>query len=58
MNEFITFIRTWLSERSTWIGIFALLAAFNINPLTDIQREAIIVVGISLVARHEQKSIR
>jgi hypothetical protein len=58
MNEFITFIRTWLGERSTWIGIFALLAAFNIDPLTDIQREAIIVVGISLVARHEQKSIR
>ena len=55
MNEFITFIRSWLSEKSTWIGIFALLTAFNIDPLTDIQKEAIIVVGISLVARHGTK---
>lgn len=58
MNELITFVRSWLSEKSSWIGIFALLAAFNINPLTQVQKEAIIVVGISLVARHEQKSIR
>jgi hypothetical protein len=58
MDTFITFMRAWLSERSTWIGIFALLAAFNIGDLTEDQKLAIIAVGTSLVARHEQKSIR
>lgn len=55
MYSIINYFRTWLSERSTWVGIFALLAAFNIDPLTQPQKEAIIVVGISLVARHETK---
>jgi hypothetical protein len=54
MDTFITFIRTWLSEKSSWIGIFALLAAFNIGDLTEDQKLAIIAVGTSLVARHEK----
>lgn len=49
----IDFIKGWLGEKSTWTGIFMLLAAFNITTLTEAQKAAIATVGISLVARHE-----
>ena len=49
------FFRNWLSEKSTWAGLFLLLTAFNIHTFTDEQKAAITVVGISLVARHEGK---
>ena len=52
----IDFLRDWLSEKSTWIGIFTLLTAFNVNHLTPGQQSAITAVGIGLVARHERKS--
>jgi hypothetical protein len=50
----MNFIKDWLSEKTTWVGIFALLAAFNITHLTKEQQLAITAVGISLVARHEK----
>lgn len=49
------FIKSWLSEKSTWMGIFALLASFNITTLTQEQQLAVAAVGISLVARNETK---
>lgn len=49
----MNFIRDWLSEKSTWAGIFMLLTAFNITTLTENQKAAIAVVGISLVARRD-----
>lgn len=49
------FIQTWLSEKTTWMGIFALIAAFNIHTFTTEQQAAIAAVGISLVARNENK---
>lgn len=52
-NE-MDFIRNWLSEKTTWTGIFLLLGAFNVADLTDAQKVAIATVGISLVARQEK----
>ena len=51
------FIRNWLSERTTWTGLFALLVAFNIHSFTEEQRLAITAVGISLVARNENRRV-
>jgi hypothetical protein len=48
------FIRNWLSEKTTWTGIFLLLGAFNIADLTEAQKFAITAVGISLVARQDK----
>ena len=50
------FIATWLSERTTWVGLFALFAAFNVHNFTHEQQEALILVGISLVARNETRN--
>ncbi|WP_165786400.1 hypothetical protein [Methylomonas sp. Kb3] len=50
----IDYFRDWLSEKSTWFGIFALLAAFNLTNLTEEQQAAIAVVGITFVARHDK----
>lgn len=52
---FIDYFRDWLSEKSTWAGLFMLIAAFNIADLTNEQQLAITAVGISLVARNDKK---
>lgn len=50
------FIKDWLSEKTTWAGIFMLVGAFTSVQLTDAQKTAVTAVGISLVARHERRS--
>jgi hypothetical protein len=48
----INYFREWLSEGSTWTGLFFLLASFNVASFTADQKLAIQMVGVSLVARH------
>lgn len=50
----MSFLKTWITEKTTWAGIILLLTSFNISGLTSEQNTALQLFGISLVARKEK----
>ena len=52
---FITFMKHWLGEKTTWAGIIILISTFNLSVLTPEQNAALQILGVSLVARNEGK---
>ena len=46
-------IKSWLSEKSTWLGFFAVAASFGFE-LTEPQQYALAALGASLMAMRDR----
>jgi len=46
-------IKSWLSEKSTWLGFFAVAASFGFE-LTEPQQYALAALGASLMAMKDR----